>query len=457
MTVVSKITGGFEERPNLKISDVSCKPGMLLFLENHQPKFAAGHSNRTNSMDEINHNQSAQPDDLRIFQARWILPVSRPPLANGGIAVRGGQIVQVDSIESLRADYSAPITELGEAVIFPAFINVHTHLDHARPPRPPGSVLDYVTSKQQLRPREQAAERSAIIRDNISASERAGVIAMADFSNDGLSCQLLGESSLYARVFIELRGFREANAPYIIRQGLRDIQQLPATKKITCHLAPATIWQVSPALFREISIQERHIAIHLGMTCAEREFILSGQGRLRQFLHAYSDFEPTWEAPGVSPVDYFFTNHFFARHNILIHVVDVTSADVEIIKNAPAKANICLCPRANRTLAMGRAPLNILAENGLNICLGTESLLAVEDFDLRKEMQACIQEYGCTPDQVLKYATLNGAYAIGFHKEVGSLDPGKSARCLVIQNPSMPVNDPYEMVLNPDLGVSWLV
>jgi imidazolonepropionase-like amidohydrolase len=57
----------------------------------------------------------------------------------------------------------------------------------------------------------------------------------------------------------------------------------------------------------------------------------------------------------------------------------------------------------------------------------------------------------------MKFATLNGAYAIGFHKEVGSLEAGKTAHCLVIDCNGMASGNPYEMILSTTYTPRWLI
>src|ERR1700730_4883822 len=60
------------------------------------------------------------------YQARWVIPVTRPPLPEATVSVNGSRIAYVGA----RAD--APTgqeVELGDAVILPVLINAHTHLE----------------------------------------------------------------------------------------------------------------------------------------------------------------------------------------------------------------------------------------------------------------------------------------------------------------------------------------
>jgi 5-methylthioadenosine/S-adenosylhomocysteine deaminase len=135
----------------------------------------------------------------------------------------------------------------------------------------------------------------------------------------------------------------------------------------------------------------------------------------------------------------------------------VTSDEIDFIKEFGVKVNVCLCPRSSKILSQIKTPVDLLLEKGINLCLGTESRVLVPDLDIRKEMVECVNTYGVSPELALKFATLNGAYAIGFHKEVGSLEKGKIARCLVVDCSGLTTTDPYEMILSTPHSPRWLI
>ncbi|MBI3569482.1 MAG: amidohydrolase family protein, partial [Gemmatimonadetes bacterium] len=60
------------------------------------------------------------------YHARWVLPITAPPVHDGTVVVHDGRIVWVGP----RA--SAPDgrdEDLGEAILMPGLVNAHTHLD----------------------------------------------------------------------------------------------------------------------------------------------------------------------------------------------------------------------------------------------------------------------------------------------------------------------------------------
>ncbi len=409
------------------------------------------------SMDSELNNQKNDLNEFRAYQARWIVPISRPPIENGIIVVEGEKIIYVDFAENIKGDLTTPPIDLGDVVVFPGFVNVHTHLEHNVFAERPSDFFSYQAALRAYNTDVSEDEKVEITKNNIKECCRFGTIALADFSFEGASSYPLLESYLFARVFHEITGFRGFDAPFILKKHHDKIKNFPTDKKVTRHLTPSSVWSLSPQLFREISVNERHIAIHLNMIEEEKEFILNGCGALKQYLLALEDYDYSWEVPGISPIKYFFNNHFYARHNILIHMVHVDESDIETIKESPSKVNICVCPRSDEALMLGNAPVNMFQKKGLNICMGTESKAIVPDLDIRSEMAKCVDLYGVSPEAALKFATLNGAYAVGFHREVGSLEPGKTAKCLVLKCGNSRLMDPYAAILESTEGIEWLM
>jgi cytosine/adenosine deaminase-related metal-dependent hydrolase len=406
--------------------------------------------------DLISQHQTADADNLIAYRARWICPISSAPIENGIIIIKGDKIIEVSRYEDRENSLPANVIDLGDSIIFPGFINIHTHLEEEKAAEPPDTIFKYLAMCEQNQKGLSKEQRTAIIQQNITECRQFGTLALADFSSDGISGVILDDSYLFARVFLEVTGFKTYNATQIFSRSQEIIGQFPTQKKVTLHLAPSAPWRVSGQLMREICVNERHIAIHMAMTPGEQDFILNGKGPIQQYLLANEDFDYTWQAPRMTPVQYFLNNHYFARHNLLIHMIWVNETDLDLVKESSAKINICLCPRSSDTLKLGDTPVKKVLERGINLCMGTESPSLVADLDMRKEIICCIDKYGVSPEFAFKFATLNGAYAIGFHKEVGSLEPGKTGRCLKIACDPSIINDPYTAILDLSRTVQWL-
>ena len=63
---------------------------------------------------------------MRLYAARWVVPVSTPAIQEGVVAVEGEHIRFVGA----RSDAPAgDLVDLGDAILLPGLVNTHTHLE----------------------------------------------------------------------------------------------------------------------------------------------------------------------------------------------------------------------------------------------------------------------------------------------------------------------------------------
>ena len=64
------------------------------------------------------------------YTARWVIPVSVPPIEHGAVVVEGERIAAVGPRAEIVERFSeSKLESFGEAVILPGLINTHTHLE----------------------------------------------------------------------------------------------------------------------------------------------------------------------------------------------------------------------------------------------------------------------------------------------------------------------------------------
>ncbi len=108
---------------------------------------------------------------------------------------------------------------------------------------------------------------------------------------------------------------------------------------------------------------------------------------------------------------------FLAVHGVWLN-------DREMRALARSGSALCLCPRSNRNLAVGRADIAGLVESGVLLCLGTDGLTSNTDVNVLNEARFLLDVL--PEDALLRMLTINGAAALGLAR-AGRLAPGAPA------------------------------
>jgi cytosine/adenosine deaminase-related metal-dependent hydrolase len=95
------------------------------------------------------------------------------------------------------------------------------------------------------------------------------------------------------------------------------------------------------------------------------------------------------------------------------------------------------CPRSNGHTGAGAPPIAEFYEAGVRVAVGTDSLASAPDLNVFAElatMRALAPSVPAT--QLLESATIEGARALGFEADYGTIDPGKVGRLLAVNVPA---------------------
>lgn len=123
---------------------------------------------------------------------------------------------------------------------------------------------------------------------------------------------------------------------------------------------------------------------------------------------------------------------------VAAHCVALTQKDIQIIKKRQVK--VSHNPVSNLKLASGISPAPQMIKHGITVSLGTDSPCSNNNTDmfyLMKTASILHKAMWKNPtlmpaEQVLKMATINGAEALSWDMEIGSLEPGKKADLTII-------------------------
>jgi cytosine/adenosine deaminase-related metal-dependent hydrolase len=333
--------------------------------------------------------------------------------------------------------------DLGRVAVLPGLVNAHTHLElsHFREQVPAAtnfvSWVRQVIALQRSRSRPNAPEIMDAIHSAIREAERCGTAVVGDISNTLVTVRALAESALAAVVFYELIRFNTTDARGVVEQAQRAIAAVPATAMVRASLAAHAPYSVAPDVFRAIARinAQRPCSVHLAESREEVEFIRSGTGPWRTLLEELGSWDASWAAPGGTPVEFLDGCGFLDSRLLAVHGVQMTHGD--LARLAERGVTLVTCPRSNAHTGAGAPPVADFYASGVRVAIGTDSLASTPDLNVFSELRELRRLAPSVPaGRLLDSATRQGARALGFDAEFGTIEAGKAAHLIAVSVPA---------------------
>ncbi len=373
-----------------------------------------------------------------VLRARWVLPITAPPVSDGWVHVRRGRVV------ALGGGTPPPLPgsderDLGHAVLLPGLVNAHTHLELSWlwGKVPPAASLPAWVGSLLARRAEAAADDVAAMRQAIVDAEEAGTAAVGDISNTLASVPCLVKSRLHAVVFKEIIGFSPGDADATVADGEAAIDRMPRPSRLRIVLAPHAPYSVAPSLISAIAAsaarREAVTSIHLGESPEEVAFLADGSGAWRALLEARGAWNRAWAPPACGPVEYIDRLGALGPRTLVVHGVQCSDRELSLI--ATRGATLVTCPRSNVWVGVGAPPASRFFASGVRVAIGTDSLASGTDLNVFSEVSTLHHlAPEVPPARLLHSATRAGALALGLDR-LGAIEPGAVARLITVDLP----------------------
>jgi len=386
------------------------------------------------------------------YRARWIVPVTSPPEADGVVAVNGDRIAYVGP-----ASDAPPGDEvnLGDVILVPGLINAHCHLELTAMR---GFLEDLDFRRWILRltsARQAVLDREALLdsaRYGIEEGVRAGITTYADTSDSAVGLQAMREAAVRGVLYQEVFGPDPAQCAKSIadlREKVAGLRYLE-TPLVRVGVSPHAPYTVSDELFKATASLARElrlpVAVHIAESEVESQLVSTASGAFADGLRSRGI---NVERRAESPIALLDACGVLDAKPLLIHCVRVNAADVERI--ASSSSSVAHCPVSNAKLGHGVAPLLDLLEAGIPVGLGSDSMASNNRMDLLEEARVALLAQRavarlCDAPQaadMIELATIAGARALGIDAQVGSLEEGKQADLAAFAiDPAVPIQDP---------------
>ncbi len=373
---------------------------------------------------------------MKRFSAQYIITNSGPPLKRAMITTEDdGTILSIeDTGGDLEEKHSV---EFYNGIIIPGFVNCHCHLElsHMKGSIAQGSCLGGFV-KQVRNTRDNNSESiiaSAYSADNEMYSE--GIVLCADICNTSLSFNIKKESRICYINLLEVFGIDAEKASRRMDEIIK-VAETAEDMNLPFSIVPHSAYSMSLSLLRllrEKSDNNKVTSIHFMETYGEKAFLENHSG---PFMASYklSGLIPSRLETVKSHVDAVLNEITLSGNLILVHN---TFADRETIKKIKERKNLfwCLCPNSNIYIENEMPPLDLLIEEDCEIVIGTDSLASNNKLSILEELKTLQLNFPAESiEELVRWATINGAKALGEEGRFGKIESGKKPGLLLLQN-----------------------
>ena len=347
------------------------------------------------------------------------------------IYIEGDKITHIGELkEGIKVDR---IIDGKNKIAMPGLINSHTHIGMSLLRNFADDLPLHQWLTQKIWPTEANLKAEDVYWASLLSMVemiQSGTTAFCDmyfFMDEvGKGLEEIGMRGILTRGLIEDQGKNE--------EKLLDTKNLyknwhgKGNGRIKVMVAPHAPYTCSPEFLGDIMdlAKELDTGIHIHLSETEKEV------------------KDSFEKWGKSPIEHVYDLGLFEFHTVAAHCVHVNQKDMEIIKSK--NVNPVNNPSSNLKLASGFAPVDEMLKMGINLGLGTDGSSSNNNLNMFEEIHiASIVNKAVNKDavavpaiEVLKMATINGAKALDWNEDIGSIEIGKKADIILID-----INKPH--------------
>ena len=347
-----------------------------------------------------------------------------------------GKIEEITSV-----DKAGENIERFPGLLTPGFVNAHCHLElsHMRGLIPEGTgLIDFLLTviKKRAFPLQIIEEAMITAEKELFAT---GTVAVGDICNTPHSLSVKKNSSLSWVNFVEVLGFtdnpedRFRFASSLLQEfnHFAETTELSGTHFFTA-LAPHAPYSVSEKLFRLINNASYDVSsIHNQETIEENILYQNKSGEMLRLYEALKIDPAFFQPSNKSSLQTFLPFLDNPDHILLVHNTYTSAEDISFIKRyregSSQEIFFVLCVHANQYIESKLPPLALLRENELPLCLGTDSLASNHSINIFDEVRTIQQHFpDISLEEILGWATVNGARALKIDHFAGSFEKGKT-------------------------------
>jgi aminodeoxyfutalosine deaminase len=385
---------------------------------------------------------------MHLLQSDYIFPITSTPVKNGIIRLKDdGTVLEVIDPETNPSPENGSIRKL-KGFICPGFINSHCHLElsHLKGQIPEnagmsGFIKGIMTTRNKFSVEEIMAAMEAA-EDEMIAN---GIVAVGDISNTNLSFNQKSKNRLHYHTFIELFDLGDESAEDVFEKGkmLLDGLKLVQPDGHTSSLVPHAPYTVSKRLFELLDncAYENNflLSMHNQESEGENEMFISRTGPLYDFLNDAGINLDYIEQSGNNALLTMLPRLSRCSSVMLVHNTYTTSADLAWAVKYSGGLYWCFCPRANLYIESRLPDIKNFLSQSPRLLTGTDSLASNHSLSILDELKTIASHEPDIPlNELLSWATINGAKFFNINKRFGSIEPGKKPGINLLEQVDVP-------------------
>ena len=353
-----------------------------------------------------------------LLRARIVLPVSRPPLEDGAVLIRGNRVAAVGPWRKLAALEGGPAVDMGAAVLLPGLVNAHCHLDYTDmaglPPQ--REFPDWIKGLLALKAAASYSDYALAWLRGAKMLERTGTTTVADIE---AVPELLPD--VWSATPLRVASFLEMTCVKIVRKPQEILQEAAAKagslspRRGYVGLSPHAPYSTTPALLRQTAALARRrrwrLTMHVAESIEEFDMFLHRRGPMFDWLRKQREMSDCGLG---TPLAQIARCGLLGPNFLAVHANYLDGHDVAAL--AKARASVVHCPRSHAYFGHQPFPYRKLAAARVNVCLGTDSMASVRGTGRGKvelNMFAEMRAFAMTQPDL--------APALGWERRVGGL------------------------------------
>jgi len=329
-------------------------------------------------------------------------------------------------------DEAGDDVQVFSGILSPGFINCHCHLElsHMKGMIPEKTGLIKFVSHVM---KDRHFPETEILEAIDKAEEemlQSGIVAVGDICNNELALPQKGKGRIRYHNFIEASGF----LPQLAEQRFsRAVDIFNATKQ---YLIPATANSIVPHAPYSVSEElwekiinfpgNQLMTIHNQETEDENNLFLNKQGEFLKFYETFNIDSSFFQPSGKTSLQTYLSKFLPDQQVIMVHNVHTSEKDIYYSQKLAAQLYWCFCPNANLFITDQLPNVEMFIKQNCTIVLGTDSLASNHQLSITAEMKTIHDHFPLIDtEQLLKWATINGARALQVDNIAGSFEKGK--------------------------------